>query len=769
MKNAQVFFHKLDSHGMEVVFAPFHDPELAPLIPCDVSFADGVNGELRPFWCWTSVCWKSDHAGKEIAILNCSVNKFLDAYTHLIICLYAPITTTMTISCDFGEGMVPLSKDVPGTNTRQELLIPFGNTTGKKHFLKTVELRLTTSRSGNDQINLIWFGLRKQEVFDKLHDSKLKRKPEDWRHLVKATEDWGKIEFAKNLLFSTNDLHKVRKKIKLPGWKEHFKILTDHAKACLSRNPEEDIGDTISADNKRYSRSFESDRVPYYWDSLTLAFVGLVREDSQLIEHALRYLCCMLDSPRWIETAECAIPTSTWNYRSFPAEMTTTSIVLLADWLDFALPDHTRSLLRQTIWDRGVSPVISDLLHYPYMSQMNQGAVFSRAVILGSLFLEKHWAIGKIADEYYSYMTAVLRRYIQSDGYCSEGPIYLCQTLQGVISAIIAYARHRKLDWRKSVSKYLSRAVHYLETLSSELPGRSIPVNDSRTLWLGGDGIPILANLDPASSLNRILHECLINGQVFRSSGTLTNSGGILGIVYGPAHVHPSESIRPRYKKLKKGKILSCCRKHAGKKIGFWTIGATQVVGHGHPDKGQFIIEVDSTPVLVDPGMVRYSAIDAGVLQSSCFHNVITPILENGRYPNQNTQAPGSRLRSKLVGNRLSASFDLTSMWPGFFYRYKREIFSESPNHYRIIDKGKCLNPHRIAFHVNIMFLPKTYDKSITVQTDKFDFSINADWCAGITSPSVYSGSYSDEIYHLAFESELVDNFSFETFISINI
>lgn len=768
-KRSAVFFHKLDSQGIEVIFAPFHDPELASMIPFEVDTVPGVSLECKPFWCWTSICWKSCAVGDEIATLRCGVNKPIGTYTHIVLCLYAPQDSRMVVLLDFGNGAEPVTNEVLGTNSRQELLIPFRSHTDEDTVLHSVSIKFLSSGKGEKQVNLIWFGLRNGPAYTMSQQSSLKRLPSDWNHLVLSQSEWGPVRFAKGLLFSENDLERVRKKISRPGWKEHFKIMHEHARACLQRDPENDIGNTISSGNIRISRASEQGRVPYYWDSLTLAFVGLVKKDPKYLQHALRYLCCMLDSPRWVESGECAVSTSTWNYRAFAAEMTTTSVVLLGDWLDFTLPAHSRSLLRHAIWDRGVSPVLSNLLKYSYMSQMNQGAVFSRAVVLGALFLEDQWNVSKIADDGYAYMLSVLERYIKPDGFCSEGPTYLCQTLQGVLSPLIAYARMRERDWQKDVSAAVGRGVSYLETVSSGFPGRVTPVNDSRTTWLSGDGVPIIAGIDSRSSMNGILYNCLVNGQIFRSSGTLTNSGGILGLVYGPENVESPRSIRPEYEFLEQGQIVSCARSQGDSVIGLLAMGAGPVAGHTHLDKGQFVIDVDSDPILVDPGMVRYSATDAIFLQKSCRHNVLTPVLENGSYQDQVFSETKGEIKSERSDNQLFISMELGFAWPGYFKAYKREIVSKSPTIFSINDSGRNCKKFSVAFHVQIPFEPEILEKSIVVNSGKCNFIIDAKWCSLVRIAAIYNGSAADKIYHVAFESNAINEFSFTTVVTIKL
>ena len=107
----------------------------------------------------------------------------------------------------------------------------------------------------------------------------------------------------------------------------------DAAVSYLSFAPEQNLGRFLPDEDPRYMRNEELGRPLLHWRALMLAYVGLIIKDYQMINHALRHLMCMIDTPNWFHSAEHVVPTMTWDTRSFLPEATSTTVAILWDLL----------------------------------------------------------------------------------------------------------------------------------------------------------------------------------------------------------------------------------------------------------------------------------------------------------------------------------------------------------------------------------------------------------------------------------------------------
>ena len=521
----------------------------------------------------------------------------------------------------------------------------------------------------------------------------------DWPGLIKPREAWGPVRISAGVLFDTEQLHATRAKLHDPAWQRHIAMLREETERIKARVPERDLGRFLPILDRRYVRVADAGRTPYYFDGLLVGFLGMLFDDPELIHLALRYLMCMLHTPHWTQSVESRLPGSVWDQRCFIEEVTTTSVSLLTDWFGDLLTERAVELARQSIWDKGLAFIERDMMKYAYIHSCSQGIMFSRARILGGILLERCWPhIGDYVDRAYRDLDAILSRYIRPDGGVEEGPGYFCISAQAALPALIAFARARGHSPEEMVRRHYHRAAAYASVMSGMQPGTVIPEGDCRLGYFCGDVIPILAGMMPDDLFGSILRPCLETGYVYQLTGTLAQSGGWLGLLYGPDHVPEPSSIAPTFSVLPQTGQLSSCRTEGMHTVLLHIIGSPVNPLHSHADKGAITLEVNSVPLLIERGMVRYDDVRSNELVHTALHNCLTPVVEGNVYPDQ--AFPECAVIPHGAGDArvLHVTVELSNVWREYMGSCRREIHSDSPTEFTIVDRVSCERPDAWLF-----------------------------------------------------------------------
>jgi len=753
----------LDTGPVEYIFAPFHDPMHSSRLEVVTEATSPQEVSRTTLWDSTAFSWEATSKRKEFIL---RIGAPFDIVTHdvLLICLSAPKGVRVRVALLGADRQVHgnWSGSYEGQGSRQEIALDIASLLPSWWLilpkkapteLQGIALRISVEPGDAGVLVLSWLGMRNAQAFSAVQGLRPERP--DWSAWLIPEEMWGEIRFEQGLVFDATALSAVRRKIERDGWRQHFKLLEERAREFLSRDPEADFGDYLPNHDARFIRARETGRTAYHWEALVLAFVGLVREDRVLIHHALRYLMCMVHTRYWTESAEHSIPSSTWTHRCFMAEMTTTSVALLYDWLGFALQPAARTLIRQVLWERGMAMVQRDILQWDYLHQMNQGAVFSRALVLGGLVLEPAWPrLDRYVDDAYETMNRVLDRYIRPDGGVHEGIGYFCQTANATLWAIIAYNRARGQDWTADVERRFSAVGRYVAAMSAAQPGKAIPAGDCRTDWFGGDAIPVLAAVLPESPMARILRDCLIEGSVHELTGTLAKSGGLIGLVYGPEEVTASTSVVPEFEYLPDSSKVTITRRNELTKTRIWVSGAGDGVTHAHRDVGQFCLEVDDDPIFVDRGMVNYWFTEVHHLARSWLHNVLTPIAEDGSYPCQQMLTEETPIVVSTDHTRITVPG--SRAWNEWMDSYIRQFAFDDAAFIEINDLFKLKHPGRAAFHLHSSYRFRIVDRRAILKRASYTVEISFPWAEQVDCRPALIDLRNRPVFHICARSPLL-------------
>jgi len=525
----------------------------------------------------------------------------------------------------------------------------------------------------------------------------------EWAGLIKPVDQWKTPRFARGLLFDEPHLEVLRARRAHPDWREHFTLLEKRATQAMQRQPEDDLGEFLPWSDLRYMRQREYGRQPYHNDAQLLALVGLINQDQAMINRALRFLMCMVHTPHWCWAADCRVLGSTWDARCFMEEMTTTSVCLVADWLDAALTDRARALIAQSIWDKGLALIERDYMKHEEVHHINQGPWFCRARVLGGLLLERIWPrVGNYVDRAVEGLRADLENYILPDGGTDEGVGYWSVTLHAALPALIAYARSQKLDVRTLLPKSFDQSEAFLATMSAVTPGHVLMDGDNSTDYLVGDTIAILAGIFPRSVYTRIARANLLRDR----PATYYNQyvlGGLVGFALGPESFPEPQTVVPTFRRLEHVGQLTSFRRDGARSIRIHVTGCKAKPSHSHLDKGAFTLEIDAVAMLIDRGVIRYDDPRCDLMDRTYLHNVLTPVNQDGTFPDQ------ARAQTPVIPQghgderTFEAEIELGSLWDGWMSSCRRRIVSGNLDELRVHDQARLIRRGRVAFHLQAL------------------------------------------------------------------
>jgi hypothetical protein len=204
-------------------------------------------------------------------------------------------------------------------------------------------------------------------------------------------------------------------------------------------------------------------------------------------------------------------------------------------------------------------------------------------------------------------------------------------------------------------------------------------------------------------------------------------------------------------------------RREESETVRIHLVGAPARFGHSHGDIGSIVLEIDGIPVLIDRGMVDYYHAEAILLKRSYLHNVLTPVLADGSYPDQSVVEEPIIPRGRGKRQSLEASIDLGNAWRDHMVHYKRTIKSNTIDEIRITDQGQLKAAGRLAFHLHSPFPFKADSNKLVLQTRHFLLEIEADWAEQVSHRPELVNFKHETIYHLMIHSPSCEKFSLNT------
>jgi hypothetical protein len=741
----------------ESIFAAFHDPQISATIPFRFEALGGEHCNHEFFWCWTVLRWERSAAGSPAGVLTLDVHLPLDRHNELIFCLTIPEQTAVQFDVCLDGKWQQLGAETVGTGYRMEIRRQV-----QGRMISALRACFRGFDSGPRIVYLIWFGIGEAELVSKLESSK-PAWDEDWPGLIRPVAEWPEVKFARGLLFDATDLPGFRAKKKLADWAEQFVLLESKARDYLRRCPEDDCGDYLPWADNRHIRQREKGRQPYFWEAQILGLVGLINEDRAMCRHALRYLMCLLHTSHWTQSGESRLRGSFWDQRCYLEEMASTTVSLLLDWFDFALTRRAKSLARTVLWDKGLAIIERDMMKHEFVHHTNQGPWFCRGRVFGGLMIEKGWPKANgYTDRMVSAMRSALNNYILKDGGTDEGMGYFSLTLHSILPPLIAYARQRKRNVKKLLPKHIGASETFFCSQCAVEPGRVTTDADNTGDHLVGDTVAIMAGMFPRSVYPKLLETCVAKRRPFSFCDQYM-ADGLFSFVFGPDQIHQSTKVVPQFELSRKAGYLTSFRESNGRSICLRLCGTKANASHTHYDKGNFTVEIDGVPVLIDRGIVRYDDIRAGLLKKSCMHNIITPVLDDGIHPDQAACEQAVTPKGRGDDRTLSAEIDLTHPWRKHMRSSRRGMAARSLERFEIADSGELQAAGRIALHLHSRSPFHIDGNTATVECEGKALEVKMNWASGVQQQEELVDFAFRPVFHLTATSEPVTKFSVVT------
>jgi hypothetical protein len=705
-------------NAAEVIFAPLHDPEISPSLGCSVVGHDGALGpRLEHGWCWTIVQWQS--AKPDAPAVTFEIPRLqiaLDRFDELIFCTQLPAKTTVTLAALLDGHWQSLGQATVGRGDRMEIVrkLPAG-----ARQLQAVRAIFSASDDLPRKLGMSWMGLAESSLRDRLLSVKTPWDP-SWPGLIVPRDQRDpSAPFMRGLLFDRADLPRLRHKAKLPGWRDHIALIRERANGAMKKQPEDFIGDFVPWSDTRYLREREHGAENLFRDLMDVSFIGVLDDNANMIDHALRFLMAHLHTTHWCQSQESRLRGCAWDQRCFVEELTTTAVALAMDWLAPAMTNRAKNLGLLAMWDKGLSIIERDMYKWDYVYNMNQGPWFCRARVLGGLLLEKNWShLGDYVGRAVADLRTGLNNYVLPDGGTDEGAMYFGATLHAAAPALWVYARARSIDVASLLPPQLAKSDLFIATLSGVRPGTLLLDGDNTTDFPLDDSFAILAGMYPDSLYHDVLGKTLGKEQPGSYIGQYV-SKGVFGFVIGPDTFPTPRCIVPTFSVLPNAGAMTSLRRDVTKPGGAERSTRVHIAGckadasHVHMDKGGFTIELDGQLMLIDRGTVRYDDARGQHLGSTAMHNCLTPCFDGASFPIQDRATQAVIPSGKGDETTLRAEINLSHVWRDVLASCSRSWVSMNPSHITVRDAGRLLEqPGQLVCHYHSTF-------AFTIDADK--------------------------------------------------
>jgi hypothetical protein len=290
---------------------------------------------------------------------------------------------------------------------------------------------------------------------------------------------------------------------------------------------------------------------------------------------------------------------------------------------------------------------------------------------------------------------------------------------------------------------------------------------DCRTHLYCGDVVPIMAGFFPDSVYGKILSPGLEEESVYSVTGSLAESGGITGFIFGPEEIRKPQCIVPTFNILPATGQLASYREEGEKSVRVQLSGCAGRPSHSHLDKGAFVVEVNGRPVFIDRGMLRYDDPRASLMKRSSLHNVITPVSAEGNYPDQSPAVEPIIPAGHGTNSSLRAEILTGSVWPRHFTELGRVVRSDDLKAIEVVDSGILIRKGRVAFHLHTTMPFKRTGRDIVIATEEFELTVRADWATEIFTREELVNHLYEPAYHLALHSDETEEFCLTTHVSL--
>ena len=138
----------------ESIFAPFHDPLIAPTLPLRLEPGSATGLKQDFGWDSTKFTWDTAPAGSVALRLEMPLRDLPGRFDHFVFCHVVAREVTLTFEACRGGRWTPLGEPVTGTGGRHEVTFPIG-----ARPVEGVRMVGTALGTGTGHVGLQWWGV----------------------------------------------------------------------------------------------------------------------------------------------------------------------------------------------------------------------------------------------------------------------------------------------------------------------------------------------------------------------------------------------------------------------------------------------------------------------------------------------------------------------------------------------------------------------------------------------------------------------------------
>lgn len=570
-----------------------------------------------------------------------------------------------------------------------------GRISGEK--ITEFELEFEFSKRGNSSATLKWLGFSNLE---RQMEMESRKSPYDaeWEGCFEENPE---IKPLTGIYFDEEELKELRKKVEKEPYFTMMQKLRAQAEEDMKLEPEKDIGTYIGIMDKRWRR--ERDRIDKKQDIVRpmerLAFVGIIDGNMEMLKMACRMVLSISHYTYWCESIMGVFPGATWHHRSFSEEMICVACCKVLEWAGSLLTWHGKNIVYDAIIMKGMPRIQADIKTVDYIWYMNQGVIFDSSWILTLIFLQKRYP-RYAYDLGYAEKSLIemWENYCDKDGGVAEGPHYWHYTISNTINSIRMLAKYHNKTLAEYAPESIKRSSKYALCMLSDINQKTevIPINDAHT------------GVSYSAAVSAFFAE-LTDDRRWDYSFAIAIQKAVPAqelIIFGKEFDEiPEFKLEEEYINLEYSGHTSLRR--YDENVGFTRLFIQNqpiLFSHTHQDKGSFVLEAASKPVLIDRGVCDYSNSYILTIGMPDQHNLLIPEREGFPYKQHKSDVKysGKLIESSFEGNVFKYSVDLSNVWEeDVFEKNIRSFFSDNAKIFIVTDEVVCKDKTALSFRLN--------------------------------------------------------------------
>ncbi len=474
------------------------------------------------------------------------------------------------------------------------------------------------------------------------------------------------------------ELDSLKNCIKKEPYRNAYEKMLRSAEQAMKQTPEQWIAKNVS-DHYRGGRRFS--------EIQTLAFVGLLEQNEEMMRMACRYALCLSACTYWGCDPMENVPYAVWHHRSFFETAGCASLAVVLSFCGNILTWHGRNILYNAIIMKGLPRIEADFMTMEYIYKMNQGLAFMEGYTQALICLcDRYPRFEKKLDLAEQLFFEMIDAAQNADGSTDEGGAYWNYTWFSMFYSAIPMARKRGKTLSEYIGDRISKTAEYGKFLLQE-DGGTISVSDCGSTHYSGTlctGMYMITG-DPTWAA------------LFRMA---SDSMDMYTMIYGQNM--PNGEL-PEQLPFADFKDLGLTSVYSGG-IRTILISGKSNVTHCHSDKGSFFVYKNGKCMLADRGTLSYELADGDYLHKTEAHNAAAPLDADGKLMDQ-IIADG--VYSPYTINHNNGAFewesDHTVMWDNpVILKNTRTIVSAKPGKYEVTDTFEFTEPHAVAVFYHI-------------------------------------------------------------------